>query len=38
MIVLLWLGLPILTSPFKANCRVVAENVALRFQVMALQR
>ncbi len=38
MIALLWLGLAILTSPFKSRCRLEAENVALRHQVMVLPR
>jgi hypothetical protein len=38
MITLLWLFAAILASPFKSNCRLEAENVALRHQVMVLRR
>jgi hypothetical protein len=38
MIALLWLVLAILASPFKSKCRLEAENVALRHQVMVLRR
>ena len=38
MIALLWLFLAILTSPFKSKCRLEAENVALRHQVLVLRR
>jgi hypothetical protein len=38
MIALLWLFLAILASPFKSKCQLQAENVALRHQVVVLQR
>jgi hypothetical protein len=38
MIALLWLFLAILASPFKSKCQLEAENVALRHQVVVLQR
>jgi hypothetical protein len=38
MIVLLWLGLAVLFSPFKSRWRLEVENVALRHQVMVLRR
>ncbi len=38
MIAVLWLGLAILTLPFKSRCRLEAENVALRHQLMLLRR
>ncbi len=38
MIGLLWLGLAVLFSPFKSRCRLEAENIALRHQVMVLRR
>jgi hypothetical protein len=38
MIALLWLLWLILASPIKSKCQLEAENVALRHQVMVLQR
>jgi hypothetical protein len=38
MIVLLWLLLAILASPFKSKCQLEVENVALRHQVVVLRR
>ena len=38
MIALLWLVLAILASPFKSKCRLEAENIALRHQVIVLRR
>jgi len=38
MIALLWLLLAILALPFKSNCQLEAENVALRHQVLVLRR
>lgn len=38
MIALLWLVLGILVSPFKSKCRLEAENMALRHQVVVLRR
>ncbi len=38
MIALLWLGLAVLFLPFKSRCRLEAENVALRHQMMVLRR
>jgi len=38
MILLLWLLLTVLTSPFKSKCQLYVENVALRHQVAVLWR
>ena len=38
MIALLWFVLAILASPFKSKCRLEAENIALRHQVIVLRR
>ena len=38
MITLLWLVLAILASRFKSKCRLEAENIALRHQVIVLRR
>src|SRR6516164_8643158 len=37
MIALLWFVLAILASPFKSKCRLEAENIALRHQVIVLR-
>jgi hypothetical protein len=38
MIALLWLFLAVLASPLKSKCKLEAENVALRHQVIVLRR